>query len=78
MHLIDRLLDEKTLTSLIFQCTARESENFGRFLYELLKELAAWHAKEAEYEKKALGQKRDLLGFARNTTEGKANQVSRI
>ncbi|THZ39411.1 hypothetical protein D6C90_06122, partial [Aureobasidium pullulans] len=38
MHLLDRLLRKNQLASLMFQCTPRESENFGRFLNEVLKE----------------------------------------
>lgn len=62
--LLDRLLREKQLTAIVFECTAREAENFGRFLNELLKELLNWHADKAVYEKNALGAKRQLLGFS--------------
>lgn len=63
MLFIDALLNEKRLSNLMFQCTGREAENLGRFLYELLKELGSWHAEKAEYEKKAYGPKRTLPGF---------------
>lgn len=65
MHLLDRLLRKNQLSSLMFQCTPRESENFGRFLNEVLKELSSWHADKAVYEKNAFGAKRQLTGFAR-------------
>ncbi|KAF2142994.1 uncharacterized protein K452DRAFT_226106 [Aplosporella prunicola CBS 121167] len=65
MYLIDRIMKEKQLTSLIFMCTAREAENLGRFLNELLKELRRWHAESSVYEKLAYGTKKDLPGFAR-------------
>ncbi|KAI4764799.1 hypothetical protein E4T52_07707 [Aureobasidium sp. EXF-3400] len=65
MHLLDRLLRKNQLSSLMFQCTPRESENFGRFLNEVLKELSSWHADKAAYEKNAFGAKRQLTGFAR-------------
>ncbi|KAG9830403.1 hypothetical protein KCU68_g13334, partial [Aureobasidium melanogenum] len=65
MHLLDRLLRKNQLSSLMFQCTPRESENFGRFLNEVLKELSSWHADKAAYEKNAFGAKKQLTGFAR-------------
>jgi THO complex subunit 2 len=65
MHLLDRLLRKNQLSSLMFQCTPRESENFGRFLNEVLKELSSWHAEKTAYEKNAFGAKRQLTGFAR-------------
>lgn len=63
MHFIDLLMREKTLTNLMFQCTGREAENFGRFLCELLKELGTWRESKTEYEKKAYGPKKTLPGF---------------
>jgi THO complex subunit 2 len=53
------------LANTIFVCTAREAENLGRFLNELLKELSCWHADKALYEKEAFGPKKDLPGFAK-------------
>ncbi len=65
MHMIDRLFREKQFTALLFQSTAREAENLGRFYNELLKELRRWHIDSAVYEKVAYGPKRDLPGFVR-------------
>ncbi|KAF1813248.1 hypothetical protein P152DRAFT_311125 [Eremomyces bilateralis CBS 781.70] len=72
---IDRLLREKQVTNMIFQCTAREASNFGRFLNELLKELKKWHADQAVYEKAAFGPKRDLPGFARKLRVDKTPEM---
>ncbi|EFR00616.1 THO complex protein subunit 2 [Nannizzia gypsea CBS 118893] len=70
--LLDQLFRDQRLTSIIFQCTAKEADNFGRFLHELLRDLSRWHADKAIYEKEAFGAKRDLPGFARTMDpEGK-------
>ncbi|KAK2882460.1 hypothetical protein FQN49_000321 [Arthroderma sp. PD_2] len=70
--LLDQLFRDQRLTSIIFQCTAKEADNFGRFLHELLRDLSRWHADRAVYEKEAFGVKRDLPGFARTMDpEGK-------
>ncbi|KAI9727174.1 MAG: hypothetical protein M1828_007375 [Chrysothrix sp. TS-e1954] len=68
MHFLDRLFVESTLTNIIFQCTGRESENFGRFLKEVLKVLSEWHQDRAVYEKRAYGAKKDLTGFAQEVS----------
>ncbi|KAK8170103.1 transcription factor/nuclear export subunit protein 2-domain-containing protein [Phyllosticta citrichinensis] len=75
MYLIDRLMREKLLSNLIFMSTAREVENLGRFLNELLKELRRWHASQEVYEKHAFGAKRDLPGFARKMAQDKTPEV---
>ncbi|KAM5456227.1 THO2 plays a role in transcriptional elongation [Microsporum audouinii] len=70
--LLDQLFRDQRLTSIIFQCTSKEADNFGRFLHELLRDLSRWHADKAVYEKEAFGAKRDLPGFARTMDpEGK-------
>ncbi|KAF3482491.1 THO complex protein subunit 2 [Arthroderma uncinatum] len=70
--LLDQLFRDQRLTSIIFQCTAKEADNFGRFLHELLRDLSRWHADKVVYEKEAFGAKRDLPGFARTMDpEGK-------
>ncbi|GAB7357378.1 hypothetical protein MBLNU459_g8320t2 [Dothideomycetes sp. NU459] len=68
MHLLDRLLRKNQITNIMFQCTSREAENFGRFLNEVLKEMQTWHSDKATYEKNAFGPKRQLPGFARKLT----------
>ncbi|KAI9873157.1 MAG: THO complex subunit 2, partial [Pleopsidium flavum] len=71
MGVIDHLFREKKMTSLMFLCTAKEAENFGRFLNELLRDLSRWHADKAVYEKEAFGTKKDLPGFARKMSTDK-------
>ena len=65
MGLLDQLLNEKRLTSVLFLCTAKEAENFGRFLNEILRDLGRWHADKTIFEKEAYGPKKDLPGFAK-------------
>lgn len=67
MMLLDQLFSRQRLAAVISQCTAREAENFGRFLYEFLKLLAHWHSKQEIYEKEALGSQKQYHGFARST-----------
>lgn len=71
MGVLDQLFKEKRLTSMIFLCTAKETENFGRFLYEVLRDLSKWHADKAVYEKEAFGTKKDLPGFSKKITNEK-------
>lgn len=75
MGLIDHIFREGRLTSLMFAFSAREAENFGRFLNELLKDLSRWHADKTVYEKEAFGGKRDLPGFAKKMASEKVPQV---
>ncbi|KAL2854631.1 transcription factor/nuclear export subunit protein 2-domain-containing protein [Aspergillus pseudodeflectus] len=62
--LLDQLFREQRLTALIFLSTSREADNLGRFLNEVLRDLARWHADKNVYEKEAFGAKKDLPGFA--------------
>jgi len=71
MHFINRIMDERAITAIVFQCTAREADSLGRFLNELFKELKRWHADAATYEKLAYGMKKDLPGFVRKFTGDK-------
>ena len=66
LHLLNELFHKQRLSGIITQCTAREAENFGRFLYEILKFLAHWHSKQEIYEKEALGSQGQLHGFAKS------------
>jgi THO complex subunit 2 len=68
---LDQFFREKQLTALIFHCTSREAENFGRFLNELLKELDRWRSDSSVYVKLAHGIKKDLPGFARKFSQEK-------
>ncbi|KAK2734457.1 THO complex subunit 2 [Myotisia sp. PD_48] len=72
LGLLDQLFRHQMLTSIIFQCTSKEADNFARFLNEVLGDLARWHADKAVYEKEIYGVNRDLPGFAvRMDTDGK-------
>lgn len=70
MSLYDRIFNTNRLRSVIFTCTVREAEHFGRFLKAVLGDLSRWQKDKAAYEKDALvgsqaGQKeRSLPGFA--------------
>jgi THO complex subunit 2 len=71
MSLYDRLFNHNRLRAMIFTCTVREAEHFGRFLRCILGDLSRWHGDKAVYEKEALGMKelqgkktRQYLGFA--------------
>ncbi|SMR60042.1 unnamed protein product [Zymoseptoria tritici ST99CH_3D1] len=63
MHLLHQLFKKNELASIMFQCTANESQHFGRFLSEILRLLHRWHVEKAIYEKEALGDKTKLRGF---------------
>ena len=63
IHIFDKFLRRQFLTNALFQCTAREAENFGRFLNEVFQDLAEWHREKTVYETKAWGPKKDLPGF---------------
>lgn len=71
LRVLDQLFIEKRLTSLLFLCTAKEAENFGRFLNEVLRDLSRWHADKGLYEKEAFGTKKDLPGFSKKLTNEK-------
>ncbi|KAF2263915.1 hypothetical protein CC78DRAFT_544615 [Lojkania enalia] len=66
MKFLDQLFRQKLLSSIIFMCTSRESQNFGRFLNDVLKDLKNWHGNEKAYRSKGHGDKKRLPGFARN------------
>ncbi|KAL9111132.1 MAG: hypothetical protein Q9227_004395 [Pyrenula ochraceoflavens] len=68
----DQFFKDSRLTSLMFSCTSKEADNFGRFLLEVLRDLNRWHEKRATYEKEAYGSNRSLPGFAmRWSSDGK-------
>ncbi|KAF2463724.1 uncharacterized protein BDR25DRAFT_106691 [Lindgomyces ingoldianus] len=64
MKLLDQLFRFRFLSNLFYMCTSRESQNIGRFLNDILKELKTWHTSQDNYTKFATGQKR-LPGFGR-------------
>jgi THO complex subunit 2 len=71
--LLDQLFREHRLTAIIFQCTSKEADNFGKFLNEVLRDLTRWHTDKALYEKEAWGPNKTLPGFAMNVdSEGKS------
>jgi len=67
----DLLFKPARLTSLIFICTSKESDNLGRFLNEILKDLSRWHAAKQTYEREGWGIKKNLPGFALKVEAGK-------
>lgn len=69
LRVLDQIFMEKRLSSLLFLCTAKEAENLGRFLNEVLRDLSRWHADKGLYEKEAFGTKKDLPGFSRKLNE---------
>ena len=71
LGVLDQLFKEKRLTSMLFLCTAKEAENFGRFLNEVLRDLSRWHADKSVFEKEAFGTKKDLPGFSKKMTNEK-------
>lgn len=71
---LDHFFKEKRLTSMLFLCTAKEAENLGRFLNEVLRDLGRWHADEGVYIREAHGSGKDgvnhsLRGFCRKSAE---------
>ena len=64
----DLIFRQNRLTSLIFMCTSKEADNLGRFLHEILRDLARWHKDESVYEKEAWGSKKTLPGFAKKVS----------
>lgn len=69
---LDQIFAEKRLTSILFLCTAKEAENLGGFLNEILRELKKWHADKAVFEKEAYGVKKELTGFQHKKEGGQA------
>lgn len=67
----DLLFNSSRITSLIFSCTSKESDNLGRFLNEILKDVGRWHAAKQTYEREGWGFKKNLPGFAMKVEAGK-------
>ncbi|KAL8732252.1 MAG: hypothetical protein Q9166_002824 [cf. Caloplaca sp. 2 TL-2023] len=63
LKFLDRIFIEKRLENMLFLCSAKEAEHFGRFLREVLKDLARWHAKKTVFETEAFGREKELKGF---------------
>ena len=73
LGLLSRLFKPNRLRVIIFSCTIREAECFGRFLKSILGDLSKWHSSKAVYEKEAWGAQKDLPGFAKSMgPDGKA------
>lgn len=64
LSFLGRVFRHHRLRTIIFSCTVREAENFGRYLRLILKDLARWYVNKNIYEKEALGAKKELAGFA--------------
>lgn len=71
----DNIFSPDRLASLFFMCTSREADNLGKFLCEVLKDLARWHKSKAVYEREAFGSKRQLPGFALKLENGKPQKL---
>ncbi|KAF1823087.1 uncharacterized protein K489DRAFT_388881 [Dissoconium aciculare CBS 342.82] len=69
MHLLSQLFKKQLLASLMFQYTAIEAQNFGRFICETMKLLHRWHSDKSIYDKEALGAKKKLPGFVKTFDE---------
>ncbi|KFY35546.1 hypothetical protein V494_05818 [Pseudogymnoascus sp. VKM F-4513 (FW-928)] len=76
LGLLARLFRGNRLRSIIFSCTIREAECFGRFLKLILGDLARWHASKTIYEKEAWGPNQDLPGFAKSLHETTSKPVA--
>ncbi|KAL8826542.1 MAG: hypothetical protein Q9170_007360, partial [Blastenia crenularia] len=63
LRFLDQLFKEKQMENMIFMCSAKEAENLGRFIREMLRDLSRWHADKVVFEKEAFGTKKDLKGF---------------
>ncbi|CAL8583642.1 THO2 plays a role in transcriptional elongation [Xanthoria parietina] len=72
---LDRIFTEKRLENMLFLCSAKEAEHLGRFLREVLKDLARWHASKTVFEREAFGTKKELKGFCVKMSPGGSNDV---
>ena len=59
----DIIFRQDRLTSVIFSCSAKETDNLGRFLSEVLRDFGRWHQNKSVYEREAFGSKKQLTGF---------------
>ncbi|KAL8694712.1 MAG: hypothetical protein Q9224_003518 [Gallowayella concinna] len=73
LKFLDRMLMEKRLENMFFLCSAKEAEHLGRFLREVLKDLARWHANKTIFEKEAYGVKKELKGYCIKLTQDGSN-----
>ncbi|KAK5052073.1 hypothetical protein LTR84_002877 [Exophiala bonariae] len=71
----DVLFRPARITSLIFSCTSKESDNLGRFINEILKDASRWHLIKQTYEREAWGNKKNLPGFALKVEAGRPVQL---
>ena len=71
MGVYDQLFRDQRLTSMIFLCSAKEAEYFGRFINQVLNDLGRWHKEKKVFEKEAYGPKRDLPGFSKKLSDEK-------
>ncbi|KAL8856596.1 MAG: hypothetical protein Q9178_006825 [Gyalolechia marmorata] len=75
LKFLDRMFTEKRLENMLFLCSAKEAEHFGRFLREVLKDLARWHANKTIFEREAFGTKKELKGFCIKISQHGGNDV---
>lgn len=71
MSLYDRLFNANRLRVIIFTCTVRETEYFGRFLRLILEDLARWHKNEPAPADKDGKAAKDLIRPGAYDREGK-------
>lgn len=71
----DNLFKAERLSSMFFMCTSKEADNLGKFLCEVLGDLAKWHASKTKYEQEAFGMRRQLPGFALKIENGKPTKL---
>lgn len=71
----DVLFKPARITSLIFSCTSKESDNLGRFINEILKDVGRWHLAKQTYEREAWGNQKNLPGFALKVEAGRPVQL---
>ncbi|KAL8769377.1 MAG: hypothetical protein Q9209_004604 [Squamulea sp. 1 TL-2023] len=75
LKFLDRMFTERRLENMFFLCSAKEAEHLGRFLREVLKDLARWHASKTIFEREAFGTKKELKGFCIKVSQDGSNDV---
>ncbi|KAG6002023.1 hypothetical protein E4U21_003565 [Claviceps maximensis] len=73
MSFYDRLFNANRLRSLIFTCTVREAEYFGRFLKLILEDLSRWHKNELSPAEKDAKTTKGVSKLGAYDNEGKGS-----
>lgn len=74
MVFLERLFNANRLRTLIFACTVREAENFGRFLNMVLEDLSRWHTNAPSDDGKKQAKDTARLGPYDREVKGTADQ----